>query len=153
MALMSIIVKKTDIGDLEILYKIEKECFTLEAFSKKQITSLLQAPNSISLLAEINGKIVGFIIALIYGGRNGKIGHVFTLDVALNARKKGVGLKLLDSLEQILREKGVNVCYLEAKVNNVAARELYRKLGYVEIRFLKGFYRGGNGIRLKKSLQ
>ncbi len=150
---MSIIIKKTGIDDLEMLYKIEKECFTLEAFSKKQIKSLLQAPNSISLLAEINGEIVGFIIALIYEGKSEKIGHVFTLDVASNTRKKGVGLKLLDSLEHILVEQRVNVCYLEVKVDNVAARELYRKIGYVEIRFLKGFYRGGDGIRLKKILQ
>ncbi len=149
---MSITIKKAEINNLETLYKIEKECFTLEAFSKRQIASLLRAPNSISLLAEISGEIVGFLIALVHERNSEKIGHVFTLDVAVNARKKGVGLKLLGNLEQVLREGGISVCYLEVKVDNVSARELYRKLGYVEIRFLKSFYRGGDGIRLKKNL-
>jgi len=151
---MSISIKKAKVRDLEKLYCIEKECFTFEAFSKEQTAFLLRKPNSISLLAKINNETVGFIIALIYERDNKRASHVFTLDVAVKARRKGVGLKLLQSLEQILRSKGAKVCYLEVRVDNVAARELYKKLGYVEIEYLKDYYYPReNGIRLRKILQ
>ncbi len=150
---MSVIVEQAKISDLETLYAIEKECFTLEAFSKAEIVSLLKKPNSISLWAKVGTEVVGFIIALVYKGKDAKIGHIFTLDVAVKARKRGVGLRLLEELEQALRKRRVKDCYLEVRADNVAARELYRKLGYVEIGTLEGFYAGRDGIRMKKTLQ
>jgi len=150
--MMPISITRAKHDDLEALYNIERECFTLEAFSKKQIASLLKNPNSINLLALMDCEIVGFLIALIYEQETQKIGHIYTLDVAVKARKQGVGLKLLTELEQILREKEVKVCYLEVKVDNSAALRLYRKLGYIKVEFLKGFYSGIDGIRMKKIL-
>lgn len=147
-------MKRAKVDGLEKLYSIEKECFTVEAFSKKQIASLLRHSNSICLLAQVNSEIVGFIIGLIYEKENEKIGHVLTLDVASKARRKGVGKRLLEDLTQAFRNEGVKNCYLEVKTDNVAARELYRKLGFVEIERLKDFYYpGGHGIRLRKILQ
>jgi len=149
---MSIRIENATLDELEILYTIERECFTLEAFSKKQLISLLQSPHSISLLAKMNGEIVGFIIALTYKRKDEKVGHIYTLDVAKKARRKGLGFKLIEYLEQVLREKGVKLCLLETGINNVAARELYRKLGYVEIKLVKNFYPQGDAVRLQKVL-
>lgn len=150
---MSITTRKAKLDDLEALYGIEKECFTLEAFSKNQIALLLRNPDMISLLAQMVGRVVGFIIALVYEGEREKIGHIITLDVAVKARKKGVGLKLVKDLERILRSQKVKTCYLEVRVDNMAARELYRKLGYVETKLLKNFYPEADGVRMKKPLQ
>lgn len=151
---MFIEVEEAKDGDLEKLCSIERECFTIEAFSKNHMTSLLQHPSSSSLVAKINGEIVGFIIASIYDGEKRKIGHVVTLDVGAKARRRGVGSRLLRSLEQVFKNRGVQVCYLEVRLDNVAARELYRKLGYVEVELLKDLYcRGGHGVRMEKILQ
>ncbi|MEM2912547.1 MAG: ribosomal protein S18-alanine N-acetyltransferase [Candidatus Bathyarchaeia archaeon] len=147
---MPLQVKQATIEDLEKLYTIEKECFTFEAFSKGQIASLLLSPNSVSLVAKENNEILGFIIGIIY---DETVGHIFTLDVAIKHRRKGVGLKLLRELEKIFREKGVKACFLEVRMDNLAARQLYEKQGYREIEELKNFYRKGvHGIRLKKDL-
>ena len=151
---MSIDIRKATIDNLEELYNVEKEAFTDEAFSKRQIATLLQAPNSIGLLACIDGKIVGFSIGLTYKRKDGRIGHLLTLDVAVRARRKGVGLRLLKEFEQDLRAIGIKECFLEVGIDNLAARELYRKAGYVETAFLKDFYcLGGDGIRLVKTFQ
>lgn len=149
---MSIRIEKVTLNNLETLYTIERECFTLEAFSKKQLTSLLQSPYSISLLAKMNEEIVGFIIVLTYKQKDEKVGHIYTLDVARKARRKGVGFKLLECIEQILTDKGVKLCILETGKNNMAARKLYRKLGYVEIGLVKNFYPQGDAIRLQKTI-
>lgn len=150
---MSITIQRATINDLETLYEIEKECFIIEAFSKEHIAYLLQNPNTMSLVAQINSEIAGFIIGLIQRQDEMIIGRVYTIDVASKYRRKGVGLKLLNELERIFVKEGVKVCYLEARVDNVAARELYRKHGYVEVEKLKKHYRGVHGVRLKKKLQ
>lgn len=151
---MSISIEKAKVDDLDALYEIEKECFTIEAFSKRQIASLLRRSNSISLLAKINDEVVGFLIALIHKINNEKIAHIITLDVAVKARRKRVGLRMFENLDRILEKNEVKVCYLEVRVDNKAARKFYRKLGYVETEMIRNFYCSGkDGIRMRKILQ
>ena len=150
---LSITIQRATINDLETLYQIERECFTIEAFSKEHIAYLLQNPNTVSLVAQTNGEIVGFIVGLIHRQDKMITGRVYTIDVASKHRRKGVGLKLLDELERIFVKRGVKICYLEARVDNVAALELYRKHGYVEVEKLKRYYEGIHGVRFKKKLE
>jgi ribosomal-protein-alanine acetyltransferase len=150
---LSITIKQTTINDLEKLYEIERKCFTAEAFTKNQIMFLLQDSNSVSLIAQKNGEIIGFIIGLIQHITGVKAGHIYTIDVAIKHRRKGVGIKLLKELEQIFAKKGAQVCYLEVRTNNVAALELYKKQGYAEVERLRDYYfEGGHGVRLQKRL-
>lgn len=150
---MPIIVRRATIKDLETLCKIERECFTLEAFTKQHIAFLLENPRNIRLAAWENNEIAGFIIGLIQNFNETRIGRIYTLDVAVKHRRKGIGLKLLNELEQVFIEKGVKNCYLEARTGNVAARELYRKHGYTEVKQLKDYYsRGVHGVLLVKKL-
>ena len=151
---MPIIIQQAAIKDLETLYKIEKECFTKEAFTKKQIENLLQSSNAISLIARTNGENAGFIIGLTYPNSKARIGHVITIDIVIKHRRKGIGIRLLNELERKFVRKGVETCYLEARIDNVAARELYRKQGYKETKQLKHYYpKRTNGVRLKKKLR
>jgi ribosomal-protein-alanine N-acetyltransferase len=145
--------RQATVSDLEKLYEIERECFTIEAFTKEHIMALLQDSNSVSLIAQINGEIVGFIIGIIQHIRGMKTGHIYTIDVATKHRRKGVGIKLLKELEKIFAKRDVQVCYLEARLNNVAAVKLYKKQGYTEIERLEDYYlEGAHGVRLQKRL-
>jgi len=149
---LSITIQRATIDDLETLYQIERECFAIEAFSKQHIAYLLENPNTVSLVAKINNAIAGFIIGLIHRHDEKITGRIYTLDVAVKYRRKGVGLKLLDKIERIFTKNGVKICYLEVRKDNVAALELYRRHGYVEVEELKDYYRGAHGVRLKKKL-
>ena len=149
---MSITIQQAAINDLETLYQIERECFTIEAFNKQHITYLLENPSAISLVAKINNTIAGFIIGLIHRHDERITGRIYTLDVAVTYRRKGVGLKLLDEIERIFAKRGVKTCYLEVRKDNVAALELYRKRGYAEVKELKDYYKGAHGVRLKKKI-
>lgn len=149
---MRFTIQKAKPEHLESLYEIEKKCFTIEAFSKEQIENLLYAPNSISLVAVADGKTVGFIIGLLQGKKGEKIGYIITIDVTPEYRRKRLGDKLLEEVERIFAENTVQSCYLEVRVDNKAALELYTKHGYKEIVRLKDFYhRGIDGIRMKKT--
>ncbi|MFQ5999533.1 MAG: GNAT family N-acetyltransferase [Candidatus Bathyarchaeia archaeon] len=149
---MSITIQRATVNDLEVLYSIEMECFTIEAFSKRHIAYLLENPNTVSLVARVNNEIAGFVIGVIQRQDKTITGHIYTIDVATKHRRRGVGLRLLNELERIFEKGGVKICYLEARVDNVAARELYRKQGYVEVEKLRDYYCGAHGVRLKKKL-
>jgi len=149
---MPITIEDASIRHLERLYEIEMECFKKEAFTKQQIAQLLQNSNSISLVAKENGNIIGFIIGALSMEDGNIVGHVLTIDVSPSHRRKGVGLKLLQEMEKIFRDRGAKVCHLEVREDNVAAISLYRKLGYRKVGMLKHYYGEAHGILFEKNL-
>jgi len=149
---MPVTIEDASIRHLDRLYEIETECFDREAFTKKQIARLLVDYNSVGLVAKEEQKIVGFIIGTIQSEESSLIGHVITIDISKSHRRKGLGIRLLQEIEEILREKGVNECRLEAREDNTAALNLYRKLGYVKAGRLKNYYGNAHGTFLRKTL-
>jgi ribosomal-protein-alanine N-acetyltransferase len=149
---MTITVQDASMRSLKRLYQIEKECFMEEAFTKKQISLLLTDYNSVSLMAKENGEIVGFVVGIIYPDGKTINGHILTIDVSTSYRRRGVGQMLLQEMEKIFVQKGVQACLLEVKEGNVAAISLYRKLGYEEIGRLKNYYGKTDGICLRRIL-
>ncbi len=149
---MTITVEDASIRYLDRLYEIEMECFEKEAFTKQQIAYLLNDYNSISLVAKENEKIVGFIIGRIHVERKSLIGHILTIDISPAHRRKGIAVKLLQEIERIFKEKGVKVCHLEVREDNVAALSLYQKSGYKKIGRLENYYENAHGIYLRKTL-
>jgi len=152
MTQMAMTIEDASIRYLDRLYEIEMECFGKEAFTKQQIAYLLTDYSSIGLVAKVDDKIIGFIIGRIHVERKSVIGHILTIDVSPKHRRKGVAQGLLQEIERIFREKGVEVCYLEAREDNIAALNLYQKSGYRKIGRLKNYYRNAHGIYLKKVL-
>ena len=149
---MDTIIETASVRQLERLLEIEKTCFKEEAFTRRHIASLLTDYNSICLTAKERDQIIGFIIGTTYFERNSLTGHVLTIDVVPQSRRKGAGAKLLDEMERIFKEKGVRTCRLEVREDNVAALGLYRKLDYRVIARLKGYYGKADGIYLRKTL-
>ncbi len=150
---MPISVRTATLDDLEVIYKIELECFDDNAFAKQQLEYLVRAERSVTLIAVQSGEPVGFIAGSV-GHFKKTVGHIYTLDVKRDHRRKGVASKLLDSLERVLVDRGVETCYLEASVDNVAARNLYIKHGYRPVETLRDYYGlGVDGIRFKKDLR
>jgi ribosomal-protein-alanine N-acetyltransferase len=149
---MPITIEDASIRHLDKLYEIEMECFEREAFTKQQIAHLLTDYNSVSLVAKVNGEIIGFIIGIIYLERNSPTGHILTIDISPIYRRKGIAQKLLQEIEKIFKEKGVKACRLEVREDNIAALRLYQKFGYKKVAKLKNYYGNAHGIYLKKDL-
>jgi ribosomal-protein-alanine N-acetyltransferase len=127
-------------GDLEELYQIDQTCFSEDiAFSRNELTFYLNHPESIARVAEGNGRILGFVLARIDGP---VLAHVLTLDIVPEARRRGIGTSLMDSLHGTLREKGIEAAILEVSTNNVPAQRLYEKMQYQYLGILSGYYHG-----------
>jgi ribosomal-protein-alanine acetyltransferase len=150
---MEITIEDASTKLLDKLYEIEKQCFEQEAFTRQQLAYLLTDYNTIGLTALVNGEIAGFAIARVDIGRNGQFGHIVTVDVALAYRRKGVAQRLLQEIENLLKERGFKECRLEVREDNVAALSLYQKLGYNKVGTLRRYYGKANGLYLKKTLK
>jgi len=145
-------IEDASIMHLDRLFEIEMECFRSEAFTKQQIAQLLTNQNCISLIAKENDKIIGFIIGMVYAEDDVLTGHILTIDVSPSYRRKGVGIKLLQELERIFRDRQVKVSRLEVREDNIAALGLYQKLGYKKVGKLHHYYGDAHGILLEKVL-
>jgi ribosomal-protein-alanine acetyltransferase len=150
---MDIKVEHLSISHLAKLYEIEKQCFEQEAFTKQQLAYLLTDYNIIGLAARVNGEIVGFAIARVDIIRSAPFGHIFTLDIAPAYRRRGIAQKLLHGIETTFKEGGIKECRLEVREDNVAALNLYQKLGYTKVDTLEKYYGNAHGLYLKKILR
>jgi ribosomal-protein-alanine acetyltransferase len=152
MSQMSVKIQRASIKHLDKLYEIEIECFDKEAFAKQQIAHLLTDHDSTGLIAELNDEIAGFVIGKTHRKWKSTTGHILTINVSPKHRRKGIGLRLLQEIERIFKNKGVKVCFLEAREDNTAALNLYQRFGYEEVGRFENYYGNSHAVRLKKML-
>ena len=150
---MDIKIEGASLKHLDKLYEIEAQCFTQEAFTKRQIAYLLTDYNTIGLIAKANNDIAGFIIIQVETQEDAIFGHIITLNVAPTYRRKGLAQKLVCEIEAILKSRGINQIRLEVRQDNTSAIKLYQHLGYREIGKLEKYYGKAHGLYLQKNLQ
>jgi ribosomal-protein-alanine N-acetyltransferase len=150
---MDLKIEKVSIRLLYKLHEIEKQCFDQEAFSKQQLAYLINDYNSIGLAARVNGEIASFAIAQVDIERNVPFGHILTVDITPAYRRKGIAQKILHEIETVFKKKGIKEIKLEVREDNIAALNLYRKLGYKKVGKLRQYYGNAHGLHLRKTLQ
>jgi len=149
---MEMKIETATIKLLDKLCEIEKQSFQKEAFTRQQIAYLLTAYNSITLVARGNDEIVGFAIGNIDVNRGIPTGHVLTIEALPSYRRRGIAERLLKELETCFKAEGAVESRLEVREDNVAAINLYLKLGYIPVAKLERYYKDAHGLYLKKNL-
>ena len=80
--------------------------------------------------------------------------HLLLFAVHHEYRRQGIGSAVLNWLEEVARAAGSARIRLEARRENVAAREFYNEHGYHERAIRKAMYSGvADGVRLEKWLR
>jgi ribosomal-protein-alanine N-acetyltransferase len=102
------------------------------------------------LLAELDGKIVGYIMCRMEYGFSqlrrlglARKGHIVSVAILEEHRKKGVGTKLIQMAQEEMRKKSAGEAYLEVRVSNDSAVKLYEHMGYRVTGRLEAYYRDG----------
>ena len=128
------------LADFEALWQLDQECFPPDlAYSRTELAGYIRRKNSLTLVAEREGKIAGYIVAE-RGGR--AVGHIITLDVRAEARRSGLGSKLMSAAEERLRALGCASVLLEVVVSNAAAIAFYHRQGYATLATIPKYYNG-----------
>jgi len=102
------------------------------------------------LIAELHGDLVGYIMCRVeYGFSHVKRlalarkGHVVSVAVIDEHRRKGVGTSLLLASQSEMTKRSATECYLEVRVSNAEAIALYERVGYKVTGRLENYYRDG----------
>jgi ribosomal-protein-alanine N-acetyltransferase len=145
-------VRPLTLTQLDECWRLDQRCFVDgEAYSKETFEYLLTAPESVSYRAvNRGGAMVGFIVGLVEPDHTG---HVTTLGVAPEHRRRGIANKMMKKVEDGFRRRGVRIIRLEVRSVNSGAQQLYRHLGYTVTQRLPKYYsNGGDGLLMVKSL-
>jgi len=102
------------------------------------------------IVAEENGVCVSYIMCRIESGLPdfgllgiARKGHIISIAVLPERQRKGIATALVK--EAMARMKGYRAkeCYLEVRVSNTPAVNLYKKLGFETSRVVHGYYADG----------
>jgi [ribosomal protein S18]-alanine N-acetyltransferase len=136
---MSITVRSYEAHDFGALHKLDQACFPPGiAYSKWSLQYFLSLPAADCLVAEEEGKIVGFILAEC----NPPLAHIITLDVATTHRRTGLGTTLVNEMEKHFRYHEVRWVLLETAVDNESGIAFWEHHGYRTEAILKRYYLG-----------
>ncbi len=98
------------------------------------LTRIVETGNGVLLVAEVEGKLVGFTVATIEDEipiyRVKRFGFVHDLWVELDYRRRGIGRALIGELVGRLRAMEVEQIRLDVLVNNESARKLCAACGF-----------------------
>lgn len=137
-------IKKTSSENIDILVKLEQECFPTEAWNHEQILSHHKAQNS--LLYYLENQTSEPIGYLIYMENPFEI-EILRIAVLSKFRKMGIAQSLLDYLESIANGREI---LLEVKSENSPAISLYEKKGFINFAVRKRYYPDGKTAILMK---
>ena len=86
-------------------------------------------------------KIVGYVIANITSQES----HVLNLTIDSDYRGFGLGSSFIDLVVNECKIKKSHSIFLESRVSNTIARNLYQKYGFRSIGIRKNYYRNSSG--------
>ncbi len=141
-------------ADAARLFDLDRICFDAGiAYSLREFRSLLRSPKALCIVAENGDELAGFVIAQESVIHQSRGGHIVTIDVAPDFRRRGIGRLLMERMEARLWSAGAEWLRLEVAVNNSAASEFYRELGFAPTGRILNYYPGSiDAIVMEKAL-
>ncbi len=138
-------IRTAVLDDVPALLDLEKACFHSleETFNRRQIRALIGNPRATVNVAQAEGKIVGWSVGLVRQHRKSRSGRLYAVAVHPEAQGQKLGAQLAEHTLTALAALGIERVYLEVRVSNEAAIDLYRRLGFVDHAYLPTYYGPG----------
>lgn len=115
-----------------------------------RIHKKIRCPDNVVLVARNRRQPVAF--ALMYFDI--EEARLNLLAVAKAYRRRGMGRRLVEWLEQSALVAGVSVVYLEVRAGHLGTQQFYQRLGYRRLEFLPGYYSGReSALRMARDLR
>jgi ribosomal-protein-alanine N-acetyltransferase len=125
--------------DLAAVLTLERALFGAEAWTEGMLSAeLAGVPGGrYYLVAEDESLVVGYAGLLAVSGGQA---DVLTMAVAEDSWGQGIGAALLGELLSEAARRGCREVFLEVRVDNPRAQNLYRSHGFTEVSLRRGYY-------------
>lgn len=125
--------------------------FPSDRMSIRSIRRFIRSPAARVLVAASGEDLLGNLVLLLRAGS--RRARIYSVVVGSPARGRGIGDALVAAAEAAAREAGCTTVSLEVRADNLAARALYARRGYLPVQDLPTFYDdGADGLRLERRL-
>ena len=128
---VSLSVRPATEADLPFVAALEAEIFS-DPWSREDIAAHLTSAHLLLLIAEADGVGCGYLLGSLIAPE----GEIYRVAVAPHARRLGAGRALCQALLSLC-----DVCFLEVRRSNTAARALYESLGFTLVGERKNYYK------------
>ena len=122
-------------ADLDEVMAIERASF-LYPWSSRFFLQELQVQCARSILAEHDGRIVGYILFWLLPGAI----DIHNVAVHAGFRRQGIARLLLARVISEARERCLDRVTLEVRRSNIPAQRLYESLGFIMTGIRRGYY-------------
>lgn len=129
-------VEEMTTDDIPEVAGIERLSFTMP-WSETSFYNEVKRPGSVSKVMRREEKIAGYICA----SRVMDEGHILTLAVRPEFRRRGIAAALIGDIIRNLREEGCRAIFLEVRSSNEAARRVYEKFNFRLFGLRKDYYK------------
>lgn len=122
--------------DVDAVVAIETEAFS-SPWQRDTFLELIGRPNLELLVMEHASEgIVGYAVLWCIMDQ----GELANLAIVPAMRSRGLGTRLLESVVDVARRRGVESLFLEVRDSNAVALELYRRFGFSQVGLRPGYY-------------
>ena len=128
-------IREMQVEDLTQVMELEESLFSVP-WTKEGFFSFLMRDNTLFLVVEENGKILGYCGVLLVLDE----GEITNGAVCRQRQREGIGQFLLSGLFLLLRERGIRVLHLEVRESNRTAIRLYERMGFQKDGLRRNYY-------------
>jgi len=146
---MNFIIRKMTVDDIPAVVALDQISFSLPWPEKSFRFELTDNPAARCWVAEVDGRIVGMIVAWLFVDE----AHIATLATHPDLRRQGIAQKLLTHTLRYTYEEGALSSFLEVRESNLAAQEMYRKFGYENTGRRRRYYRDNDEDAILMTLE
>lgn len=129
------VIRRMRLADLPAVLAIEGQSFSMP-WSEATFRGLLRRTDADLFVAEVNHELIGYTVFWAVLDQ-GELGNV---SVAPEWRRKGIGHLLIDTVLARASERGVSEIYLEVRVSNTGAQQLYNRYGFRQVGRRRNYY-------------
>lgn len=131
------IIETMTLAHVDQVAQLEKVCFGTEAWSLNSVTTELDNPLSMWLVALDGEQVAGYV------GSQTVCNETDMMNVAVypEYRRQGIAEALVTELVRQLKERDSHCLTLEVRASNVPAIGLYEKMGFAQVGRRKNYYR------------
>ncbi|MES2957603.1 MAG: ribosomal protein S18-alanine N-acetyltransferase [Pseudomonadota bacterium] len=130
------------VADLDAVLTIEKQAYEFP-WTRGNFIDSLAAGYRAELLRHADGDLCAYCVAMAGVQEM----HLLNLSVAPDWQHRGLARGLLDALVADSRSVGALWVWLEVRESNHRAREVYRRYGFDQIAWRRGYYPAAAGRR------